>query len=216
MRSATVIAVSIIIGGLLGFGLSYVFMQTQISSMKSSMDSLKEDLEGKIVSLENNVQKINMALQENSKAISAQQSVISNIQNNLLQLESKITHLKTALSEDIASLQSQVSELRRGWVYVGTWESTEDFYTEENFKVKSRILIGWYLEGESWESYAYIRIYTVKGEFCDAIGVSGWLSTGYMEVPIEEPGYYYLDVDLNKANKFFVDVWTDETEGTAA
>ena len=216
MRSATIIAVSIILGGLLGFGLSYVFVQTQISSVKASMDLLKEGLEDKMVSLEDNVQTINVALQANSKAISTQQSAIGNIQDDLLQLESKIKHLETIFSRDIASLQSQISELQRDWIFVGAWESTEDFYTKENFKVKSRILINWYLEGESWDSYAYIRIYTVKGEFCDAIGVSGWLNVGYMEVPIEEPGYYYLDVVLNKANKFFVNVWTDETEGTAA
>jgi len=215
MKSTTIIVVSIILGGLLGFGLSYVFMQTQISSMKSSMDSLKENLEDKMASLENSVQMINTTLQANSKAISTQQSIINNIQDDFLQLESEIKQLDTTLSGDIASLQSQVSELQGGWIYVGVWESTEDFCTKENFKVKSRILINWYLDGESWDSYAYIRIYTVKGEFCDAVGVSGWLSSGYMEVPVEESGYYYLDVDLNKANKFFVQVWTDEQEGTA-
>jgi len=216
MKSTTVIAVSIILGGLLGFGLSYVFMQTQISPLKSSMDSLKEDLEEKAASLENSIQTINAALQANSKAISTQQNVISSVQDDLAGLESEVEQLEATISGDIAALKSQISELQRGWIYAGTWESTEDFYTKENFKVKSRILINWYLDGESWDSYAYIRIYTVKGEFCDAVGVSGWLSAGYMEVPVEEPGYYYLDVDLYKANRFFVNLWTDETEGVAA
>ena len=212
MKTVYAVVLSVVLGGLLGFGLSYSLLTSQFSQMQALLNGFEEQL----TSLSSDLQAVKTTASDLNRSLntrlSSLQSEVSNVE---ARLNSKLKELEMSLLDDISSLQSQINELQEEWVYVGTWESISDFYTKENFKVEKKILINWYLDGSSWDSYAYIKIYTAEGDVVDAIGVSGWWTTGYMEVPIDEPGYYYLYVDLNKANRFFVNIWSDTSEATS-
>jgi len=187
MKTEYAVALSVILGGLLGFGLSYAFLAAQISPIKASLSNLEEQF----TSLSTDVQEVKTASQKNEEAVSklnrTLNSRLSSLQNEVsdaeTRLRSEIQEMKTSLLGDISSLQSRISELQEEWVFVGSWEGTSDFHTKENFKVEKKVLMMWWFEGSSYDSFAYIRIYNVKGEFIRGVGVSGYFSTSFVRSP---------------------------------
>jgi len=210
MESKYAIIISIILGGLLGFGLTYIALSTQISAINTTINDLEDELENTHVTIQN----LNNSISENFQSVNEDIDEINNSVNDLqtdlstyiTQTHIQISTLTSSITNNVNLLQQQIDDLKIEWEYIGIWTASDDIRTT-SFSARTELRIQWWLDGQSWDSFVYVRIYHVNGTFIHAVGSSGWLSSNFADIQID-PGMYYLDITAYNVNVFFVDLWT--------
>lgn len=168
-----------VLGGAIGFGLSYTTFNAQIQSLQGQVGNLQDQL----------------PLDWTLSDIEALDSQVGDIQTDLSDVQG-----------DMSSLNSTISDMNaKSWQLV--FRFLGDTYPEfepnntitESFLITGKsILIKRNLMG-SLDGYFLLAIHYANGtiyEIFDLATQSYWCD--YSEVPIQEPGYYYLTMTVVK------------------
>jgi hypothetical protein len=172
-RIVYAIIISAVLGGVIGFGLSYTTFNAQIQSLHGQVRDLQDQL--------------------------PLDWTLSDIES----LDSHVDDMQTDLSDiqgDMSSLNSTVSEMNaKSWQLVfsfigDTYPEVEPNNTvTESFLITGKsMLIKRNLMG-SLDGYFLLAIYYANGtlyEYLELASQSYW--SDYSEIPIQESGYYYL------------------------
>jgi hypothetical protein len=211
MESKYAIIVSIVLGGLLGFSLTYAVLTNQISALKTTLNNIENELADTNVTIQN----INNSVLANFRSVNEDlvnlNVSIDDLQDSLsahkAQTQTQMSILTSSITNNVALLQQQIDDMKIEWEFIGSWRETTSFSTV-SFMVRNELWLQWYMDGKSWDSYVYIRIYYENGTFYDAVGSSGWLAANYADIYIKNSGTYYFDIQVYMVNDFFVNAWT--------
>jgi hypothetical protein len=173
------IIISVVLGGAIGFGLSYSTFNTQIQSLQGQVGDLQDQLP------------LNWTLSD----IEALDSHVEDIQMDLTDVQNNMSSLNTTLSDMTGNSWQLV------FSFIGdTYPEVEPNITmTESFLITGQsMLIKRNLMG-SLDGYFMLAIYYANGtlfEYLELATQSYW--SDYSEIPIKEPGYYYLTLTVVK------------------
>jgi hypothetical protein len=187
------IVVSIALGAILGFSMSYMMYDNQIATLEMSHRELQ-----------NTTNNLQLDLTETTNSLANTNNAVSEIQSQLQLTKGNVTSLNVytmALNNSLQDIQDDLDERidsleNQKWHLIVSWEKDARFVTEPFFVQGTQLKIKWWMTGDILSSRVIIRIYFSNDTFVNAVGSSGYYGSFFCEIPLDESGYYYLDVSL--------------------
>ena len=202
MKTIYLIVISSLIGGAIGFGVSYVILNGQIRGLQQDLTTIATTV-GRITDATDNmtttIATVVDTLASGLTAVSEYATMrVDQLQTQLDKLNITIADLNTAINE----IGTET------WHTVATATAGPDLPTEHQqetniFNIQgNKIQISWNMKGNSANASIHIQIHHSNGQIYSALASSGYYGTFTNELTIQ-PGDYYLRIITTN-----VDHWT--------
>lgn len=205
------VALSVVLGALLGASLSYIVVYNQFLLLQRGLN----DAENELALLRFDMQNVNRSVMNNSLFIVAVNSSLSLFQDSVSSYQEEtqtyLSLLHHSITNNVDNLQGQIDSLEESleqeWEFIGMWDYTRGGRTT-SFAAGDELLLNLWIDGRTWQSYVFVRIYYDNGTYYNAICVSGYWTGEFALIPLEGSGRYYLVIDVYNINDYAVNVWT--------
>ena len=187
------IVVSVVLGAILGFSMSYMMYDNRIAALDMSQRELQNmvnDLQSDLTETTNSLADTNNSVFEIQSQLQLTKDNVTSLNTYTMALNNSLQNIQDDLDERIDSLENQK------WNLLNYWESDTHLKSEPFFVQGTKLKIKWWMTGTLFNSRVIIKLYFSNDTFVDAVGSSGYYGSFYCEIPLNESGYYYLDVSL--------------------
>jgi hypothetical protein len=187
------IVVSVVIGAILGFSMSYMMYDNRIATLEMSqreLQNMANDLQSDLTETTNSLADTNNSVSEIQSQLQLTKDNVTSLNTFTMALNNSLQNIQDDFDERIDSLENQK------WHLLNYWEKDARFVTEPFFVQGTQLKIKWWMTGDILSSRIIIRIYFSNDTFVNALGSSGYYGSFFCEIPLDESGYYYLDVSL--------------------
>jgi archaellum component FlaC len=213
LKIGSAILISTILGALIGFGISYIYFNTQIEIFQTQLSAVNDkfnDLNSTINTIDEEIYFVqdNLTITKNNldnvrNDINNLNSTVNNFESTLTVFQEDLTNLELNVSEATSAITDLNSSLENldvaKWFTIESLTGTSDEYHRLQFKGEE-IKIYWSMVGQSPSSWIEIKIYDSNGTLWQAAGSSGVYGVFEKEMDLNIPGEYSIWIKVYDIN----------------